>query len=620
MCILQATGIQLFLRIYVMKRTGIVIGILLCMQAFGLLKAKAQYYMTGTVHDDLEKPLSFVRIRLKSTGALYETGHLGSFGFPSLQEKDTAHCYLAGYDTLLVILVAGKPNEITLVPGATIIGQRSRSQQLASLTPNHKYLETHGGTVGDESYSKLQANPMLETARYPSTGFSPNANTAAYSNIRRLIKQGSFVPHDAVKLEELVNYFPLSCAELPPPGRHFSIETTLTDCPWAPGNLLLAICMQARKLDLSAVPPANLVLLVDNSASMDADNRLPLLKSAFTMLVQNLRDSDRVSIVTYGGSASVTLQPTFGMYKDSIMQVLANIEAGGSTPGSQGIQLAYQLATTQAKEHENNRVILATDGDFNVGITDEKALEELIKSYSHTGVKLTCLGVGMGNYKDSKIETLARYGNGNFAYLDTEDEARKVLVTEFTETLYSVASNVTIHLDLDPTIAKAYRLTGYENMKQILADSASKLIGGEIGSGHAMVVLVELEPADTSAAWRLMKIGRKLGLVTVRHTSTENPEPHVQSRTIEFNYEPFSNTKRHLKIAATAAMYGFYLRRFNSQHALTIAQVQAVAQSTLKPASNMENGFLKLLNDTQKLYEPPPAKGLRIKWPAIKQE
>jgi Ca-activated chloride channel family protein len=351
-------------------------------------------------------------------------------------------------------------------------------------------------------------NRFIRADAFPSTGVSLNIDRASYSNIRRFIRQRSPVPADAVRIEEMLNYFNLDYQQ-PDSGQVFRIHTRLTDCPWNAQNKLFFVQVNARTLNLDTLPPAHFTFLIDVSASMDMPNRLPLLQSAFRMLVNNLRDKDSVAIVTYGGVTDILLNTISGSRKDTIRQVIDSLVAGGATPGESGVKLAYSVARRHFIPGGNNRVILATDGDFNVGMKTEEELEALIAKESERGIYLTCLGVGMGNYKDSKIQSLAKRGNGNFAYLDGFQEAEKVLFKEFAQTLYSVADDAALSAQFNSDQVEEYRLIGFDNKLGALRDSTTRLQGGEIGTGQSALVLFELKmrPAfrhsDTLARIRL---------------------------------------------------------------------------------------------------------------------
>jgi Ca-activated chloride channel family protein len=569
----------------------------------------AQYYLTGTTLDSSNNPLPFVKIRLHSNGVLYQSGNGGGFGLPSAKKSDSATCILEGYDTLVTLLSSGGPNQVILNLNKQSKKEPPQPSRLASLTKNLMKDPSYTSQAFGESYSEVIENGFVRTATFPSTGFSPNANNAAYSNIRRFINNQSQVPTDAVRPEEMINYFSLSTALPPAPEAVFNVETNITDCPWNSKNLLLFVNAQAQTLKLDKVPPANLVFLIDNSGSMDMPNRLPLLKAGFKMLVKNLRDTDRVAIVTYGGTAAIDLPPTSGREKDKIIKAIQEIVPGGSTPGSRGIQLAYQLATTNPIPNGNNRVILATDGDFNVGITAEKELEELIESYKNTGVFLTCLGVGMGNYKDSKIEVLARHGNGNFAYLDKEQEAEKVLVKELTQNLYAVASDVTFHIDLDPKLIKEYRLIGYDNRREAVKDSSSRLLGVEIGSGYSMVSVLEIEPADTSAQWRNSVAEAIAGAVKINCVDPKTGAAvYIPPTPIPFNYKSFNETDPRLRFATAITMFGSLLRRSPFSKNMSFSDIVPIATAAIDNNDPLQLEFLELVEGANAIYNPEKKK------------
>ena len=366
---------------------------------------------------------------IHSSGYTYYSGNSGGFGIPIPRSTDSITISADGFQTYCGKLDASKFQYITLrmlyKPQAAMPKNR-----LMSLTKNLKPDDWNRWTVGAETYSSLVENDFVPALKYPETGFTININKASYSNVRRFLNMGTIVPPDAVRIEELLNYFNFGYTE-PLGNENFVFHSYLTECPWNADDMLLYLNVCARKANIEKIPPSNLVFLIDVSGSMDLPNRLPLLKSAFKLLVDNLRPIDTVSIVVYGGTVGVWMPPTSGIEKKKILQSIEELEAGGPTPGEAGIRTAYRLAKSQFIKGGNNRVILATDGDFNVGQSTEEELERLIMMHRQWGIYLTCLGVGMGNYKDSKLEILATKGNGNFAYLDDEKEAEKVLMNEF---------------------------------------------------------------------------------------------------------------------------------------------------------------------------------------------
>ena len=457
-----------------------------------------QFYLRGEVRDEGGNLLQNVNIRQQSTGYLFRTGNSGSFGIQTSKESDTLIFTYEGYQTEKVLVKADKyfTLNLKLLPA---IASSSKKYRLASLTKDLSRENQKKWYSDDETYASLIENNFIDAKNYPTTGIALNIDRASYSNVRRFINLNLAVPPDAVRIEEMLNYFNFGY-ETPADNSLFKIKTTLTSCPWNKDNQLFFVNVFSKKLNLDSLPPSNLVFLVDISGSMDMPNRLPLLKSAFRMLAMNLREKDTVSIVIYGGAVGVLLFPTAGNEKEKIIKAIDEMQPGGSTPGESGIKLAYTIAKKHFIDKGNNRVILATDGDFNVGMQTEQELDEMISRHRESGIYLTCLGVGMGNYKDSKIQTLARKGNGNFAYVDNFQEAEKIIMKEFTQTLYTIADDAYMHVTFDPSLVKQYRLIGFDNKLGALADSSSEVEGGEIGSGQSITAAFEIEPNFTSGA------------------------------------------------------------------------------------------------------------------------
>lgn len=349
-----------------------------------------------------------------------------------------------------------------------------------------------------ENYSTIHENGYKNARSNPLSTFSIDVDNASYSNVRRYINQGSLPPTDAVRIEEMINYFNYDYKT--PTGDHpFSVNTELAKCPWNKEHYLMHIGLQAKRIDKSELPASNLVFLLDVSGSMEAHNKLPLLKRAFKMLVNELRPSDRVAIVVYAGAAGKVLDSTSGDEKKEILDALDKLSAGGSTAGGAGIKLAYKIANDNFIKGGNNRIILATDGDFNVGVSGTSEMERLVEKERENGVFMTVLGFGSGNIKDDKMETIADKGNGNYAYIDNIQEARKVFITEFGGTLFTVAKDVKFQLEFNPEHVKAYRLVGYEN--RLLNDedfNDDTKDAGEMGAGHTVTALYEIIPTTSN--------------------------------------------------------------------------------------------------------------------------
>jgi len=351
----------------------------------------------------------------------------------------------------------------------------------------------------NESYKNIEENEFEQVGTSPLSTFSIDVDKASYSNVRRMINNGQTVEPDAVKIEEMINYFKYDyqqpAADLP-----FAVHTNVSNTPWNKETQLVKIGLQGKDIDREKLPASHLTFLIDVSGSMSSENKLPLLKSAFKILVQQLRAEDKVSIVVYAGAAGIVLEPTSGADKETIIRALDQLNSGGSTAGGEGIELAYKVAQEHFIKNGNNRVILATDGDFNVGASSDRAMEKLIEEKRKSGVFLSVLGMGYGNYQDSKLETLADKGNGNHAYIDNIQEAHKVFGKEFNGSMYTIAKDVKLQVEFNPKNVSAYRLIGYENRLLATEDFVDdNKDAGELGIGHTVTALYEIVPTGKSS-------------------------------------------------------------------------------------------------------------------------
>ena len=424
-----------------------------------------------------------------------------------------------------------------------------------------------------ENYARLYDNRFLAAQANPLSTFAIDVDRASYGNVRRFLQQGMRPPADAVRIEELVNYFPYDYPE--PRGEHpFSVTTDVMAAPWQPAHRLVRIGLQARRVPVSELPPSNLVFLVDVSGSMMPENKLPLVKRSLGLLVDQLRPQDRVAIVVYAGSAGMVLPSTPGSDKSGIREALERLDAGGSTAGAAGIRLAYDVAREHHIEGGTNRVVLATDGDFNVGVSSDGELIRLIEEKRQQGTFLTVLGFGYGNLKDSKLEALADKGNGNYAYVDDLLEAQKMLVHEMGGTLMTIAKDVKIQVEFNPAQVRAYRLIGYENRllaKEDFSDDSKD--GGEMGAGHSVTALFEVVPAgaatdvavsdDTlryqqTALTGTAQHGDEMLLVKLRYKDPEGSRSRllVQPVAADADASPGSD----LRFAAAVTAFGMLLR------------------------------------------------------------
>lgn len=383
-----------------------------------------------------------------------------------------------------------------------------------------------------EAYDRIYENEFLEALSNPLSTFSIDVDAASYSNTRRFLNDGYLPPPDAVRIEEFINYFSYDYPQ-PDDGMPFSITTEVSECPWENKHRLLHIGLQGKNVPMEDIPPGNLVFLLDVSGSMNHPAKLPLLKSAFKLLVKQLRDEDKVAIVVYAGASGLVLSSTPGSQKEMIINAIENLYPGGSTAGAAGIKLAYEIAKKNFIKGGNNRVILATDGDFNVGVSSDGELVRIIEEKREQGVFLTVLGFGTGNLKDSKMEKLADKGNGNYAYIDNIMEAKKVLVNELGGTLFTIAKDVKIQLEFNPAKVLAYRLIGYENRMLKKEDfNDDKKDAGEIGSGHTVTAIYEIIPAGTD-----MKVADVDPLKYQRSNIDPDAYESAELLTIKFRYK-----------------------------------------------------------------------------------
>ena len=573
--------------------------ILYCLFFSVVFTAKSQYFLKGIIRDDRNNILVKAKIYLHSSKSYFLTGYDGGFGIPSKYRNDSLTVELTGFEKQTLAVKTDVLLQIVLkIDLGTVIKYKPK---LISFTKDAKESSRLNPFVSDETYFKLVENEFVKTNNFPNAGFSLNVNKASYSNIRRFINMESSVPPDAVRIEEMINYFNLDY-ETPPENKTFNIRSSITACPWNLDNNLLYLKISARKLKLDKIPPSNFVFLIDVSGSMDMPNRLPLLKEAFQLFVKNLRPIDKISIVTYGGVVGIWLEPTNGDEKDKINNALELLTAAGDTPGESAIVAAYKLANSSFIKDGNNRVILATDGDFNVGQTSEKALDELITKMKETGIYLTCLGVGMGNFKDSKLETLAKRGNGNYAYLDNLHEAEKVLVKELTQTLYSVAENTFINLNFNARQVSTYRLIGFDNKRDAVQDTNSEIEGGEMGSGGSTIAIFEIVPTIKC------NVGDTIGKLNLKYHEPRAAADSIQEIKFDVIYNRRDTASNSENFSAAVAMFGLKLKDSPYLNNATWSDVKSFAIKAADPKIFLQNDFLILMEKAVKIYEPSKRK------------
>ncbi len=458
-----------------------------------------------------------------------------------------------------------------------------------SYEPEQDYQQPQWNT---EEYDAIEENIFREALKNPLSTFSIDVDAASYSNVRRFINNGQRPPKDAVRIEELINYFDYNYAQ-PKGDDPFAIHTEISSAPWNTKHKLVHIALQGKTIPTEKLPPSNLVFLIDVSGSMEDPNKLPLLKTSFKMLVEQLRPQDHIAIVVYAGAAGLVLEPTAGNEKRKILDALDQLQAGGSTAGGAGLTLAYAVAKKHLKPNGNNRIILATDGDFNIGESSNASMERLIEDKRKDGIFLTVLGYGMGNYKDSKMEILADKGNGNYAYIDNLTEARKVLVNEFGGTLFTIAKDVKLQIEFNPAKVKAYRLIGYENRMLKSEDfNNDKKDAGELGSGHTVTALYEIIPSGAESEFFKiddLKYQKNLSQASVSNSRElltvkfryKNPSEEISRLLVHAVNESnsmLSKTSENFRWSASVAAFGMLLRDSEHVKNFTYDEVIQLAQ------------------------------------------
>lgn len=453
--------------------------------------------------------------------------------------------------------------------------------------------------VNTESYDSIPENKVCKAKEEPLSTFSIDVDTASYSNIRRFLEQNQKPPVDAVRIEEMINYFSY---DYPAPDKEaFSVNLETAQAPWDSGKKLVRIGIKGKEIKADKRPASNLVFLIDVSGSMDSSQKLPLVKAGLSMLVEKLNQNDNISIVVYAGAAGLVLKPTHGDHKVEILKALDRLKAGGSTNGAGGIELAYKTAAENFIKGGVNRVILATDGDFNVGVTNREDLLKIIKKHADNNIYLSVLGFGMGNYKDGMMEALSNKGNGNYAYVDSMSEARKVLVEQMTGTLITIAKDVKIQVEFNPKLVESYRLIGYEDRIMAHEDfNNDKKDAGDIGAGHTVTALYEITPVGATlqnnppidplkyqqAETKTENTGDQTSangeLLTVK-LRYKKPDGLI-SKKIEIPLQnsnmTFSEASKSFKFASSVAMFGMYLRESQHSKNMTLEQIKEIANAS----------------------------------------
>ncbi len=579
----------------------------------------------GKVTDENGSPLAGVSVIEKGKKNGTATDATGAFSISVSGSKATLVFSNVGYElkqiklngqtSLTVKLKAGEKNLEEVV----VIGFGNKKDMAGSVTKieSREILNYSPGYIMEdqefntEDYDGITENRFRKVNDEPLSTFSIDVDGASYSNVRRMINYGQLPPAGAVRVEEFINYFKYKYPQ-PTNNEPFSINTEMSVCPWNKQHKLVMIGLQGKQIATDKLPPSNLVFLIDVSGSMSDPNKLPLVKASLKLLVDQLREQDNVAIVVYAGAAGLVLPSTSGMNKEKINDAIDKLEAGGSTAGGAGIQLAYKVAKEQFKKGGNNRVILCTDGDFNVGMSSDDDMERLIEQERKSGVFLTVLGYGMGNYKDNKMQKLADKGNGNHAYIDGMNEAKKVLVNEFGGTMFTIAKDVKLQIEFNPALVQGYRLVGYENRLLNKEDfNNDKKDAGELGSGHTVTALYEIIPVGVESDF-LENVDE---LKYQRLSKNKKSELKNEMMTIKFRYKepdgdvsklivhpvtdekvPVDQTSENFRFVSAVAQFGMLLRNSEFKADASYEKVLKLATGSMgKDEEGYRAEFIKLV-------------------------
>jgi Ca-activated chloride channel homolog len=608
----------------------------------------------GTVKDQNGSPLANVTITEKQSHRSTTTADDGSFTLKVSSKHVVLMFSLTGYDhieftpvdltkpvsiqlnasvqTLNEVEVLGYGTEkkkdvtgsVTIVNGASMPLKSSdgffqRERRKAPEMDDEKYFQKNvdSAVFNTEEYDGIVENRFLAATENPLSTFSIDADGGSYSNVRRYLQQGQLPPSGAVRIEELINYFHYDYPQ-PVGNDPFSINTEIGECAWNPEHKLVMIGLQGKKIPVENLPASNLVFLIDVSGSMMEPEKLPLVQRSLSMLVDQLREQDRVSLVVYAGNAGLVMPSTSGMEKKKIKDAIERLEAGGSTAGGAGIQLAYKVAQQHFVKGGNNRVILCTDGDFNVGPSSDSDLLNMIENEKKSGVFLTVLGFGMGNYKDSKMEKLADKGNGNHDYIDNENEARKVLVNEFGGTLFTIAKDVKLQIEFNPAIVQAYRLIGYENRMLNKEDfNNDSKDAGELGSGHTVTAIYEIIPVgvknefpesvDPLKYQKKMKpvysiAGNEIMNIKFRYKTPDGEKSKLIEHALIYQMQAVNEASVNFRFVSAVAEFGMVLRNSEFKQESSFDRAYIIAKNSLgKDNEGYRAEFLQLIRDAGRI-------------------
>ncbi len=601
-----------------MKKTALLLPLLLLVLTFAQGSVKP-YIVQGTVKDALSgKDLSGVRVMIRDQSQQTTTGADGRYSLQTTLDQGILVFSKKGYFSQTLAFKSGKAVHARLrrlEDGQAVAVEESMNLQIrgmATAGAMHSRAYAVPRNWNTEAYAAKEENGFRSVLNNPLSTFSADVDAASYSNIRRFINQGKLPPQDAVRIEEMINYFEYNYPE-PSGDDPVSINTELSVAPWNPQHRLVRIGLQGKKVNTASLPASNLVFLIDVSGSMFSPNKLPLVKSSLKMLTDQLRSKDRVAIVTYAGRTSLVLASTPGNRKQLIKDAIDALEAGGSTAGAAAIQMAYEQAARNFIKGGNNRIIMATDGDFNVGVSSDAEMQRLVEEKRKTGVFLSILGYGMGNLKDSKLETMADKGNGNYGYIDNINEARRLLVSEFGGTLFTIAKDVKLQVEFNPAYVQAYRLIGYENRMLNKEDfNNDKKDAGDMGAGHRVTALYELIPTGVQSPF-IQKVDKlryqaeasalvkspatELLTVKMRYKQPDKDVSKLLSKPVMTDsYRSIEKAGEDFRFAAAVAQFGMLLSKSEFSQGSSFQKASALAQGALgRDPQGYRAEFLRLV-------------------------
>lgn len=588
--------------------------------------------ITGKVTDSSAMPIAGVAVTIKGSKSGTVTDQDGNYRIEVEQGDDYLRFAMIGFVTVTerikgrTIINVIMHEEKVALDEVVVVGYGSGKQKSswyrteaapALSLGSRDGFSRYNGAFNTEGYAATTENGFRSVGSNPLSTFSIDVDNASWSNIRRFINNGALPPPEAVRIEEMINFFRYDYPE--PEGIHpFSVTSELSVCPWNKKHQLLLVGLKGKSIDKSSLPASNIVFLIDVSGSMNSPDKLPLLKSAFGLLVNELRPQDRVAVVVYAGAAGLVLESTPGNRKNEIMNAIANLEAGGSTAGGAGLKLAYEVASGNFIKGGNNRIILATDGDFNVGESSNGGMERLVTDYRDRGIFMTVLGFGMGNIKDDKMEIIADKGNGNYSYIDNLQEARRVLVKEFGGTLFTIARDVKFQIEFNPSKVQSYRLIGYENRLLNEEDfNDDRKDAGEMGSGHNVTALYELVPAGNEDETppvdplkyqdnQVIKSGKipsdEFLTIKIRYKKPEGSSSLLLEKTVSDYVRNSDEASDNLQFAAAVAEFGMILRDSEFKGSSSVDEAVRLARSARGDDSEgYRSEFIRLMEAARDL-------------------